>query len=312
VTTAIAHPNIALIKYWGKVPGAGNVPASPSLSITLDRLATTTTVRTSDHDALCINGEPSDDAKVLRWLERLRSQYSVPPLSIDSSNNFPTGAGLASSASGFAALITAINAHCGLGLDAASCSALARQGSGSAARSLFGGFAMLAPPAWQATPLFDSTHWPLSVVIAITDTGRKAVSSSVGMERSRTTSPFYPAWIEQATDSFNGARLAIESRDFTTLARLAEQSTLDMHAVMLSSRPPLLYWNGTSVALMRRIMTLRESGIPVFFTIDAGPQIKAVCLPDAASAVEAALAGIEGVRQLVKTGLGTGARVIDG
>lgn len=311
MTTAIAHPNIALIKYWGKIPEAGNVPASPSLSITLDQLATTTRVTTSDRDSLRINGETSDDAKVFRWLERLRAQFSVPPLSIDTRNNFPTGAGLASSASGFAALITAINAHCGLGLDRETCSGLARQGSGSAARSLFGGFAMLTPPAWTATPLFDATHWPLSVIIAITDTGRKAVSSSAGMERSRTTSPFYPAWIEQTNASFDAARRAVETRDFATLARLAEQSTLDMHAVMLSSRPPLLYWNGTSVALMQRIMALRESGVPVFFTIDAGPQIKAVCLPDAARDVENALATVDGVRQLVTTRLGTGARIVD-
>ena len=311
MTTAIAHPNIALIKYWGKAPGPLNIPASPSLSITLDQLATTTRVTTQQRDRFVLNGVETDDRKVAAWLTHLRTHLSIPGLSIETTNNFPTGAGLASSASGFAALITAINAHCGLGLDATACSSLARQGSGSAARSLFGGFVELHAPEWCATPLFDAAHWPLNVVIAITDTGRKAVSSSVGMERSRTTSPYYPAWIKQTEVMFDEAREAIRERDFDLLARLSEQSTLNMHALMLSSQPPLLYWNGVSVVLMHRITALRDSGVPVFFTIDAGPQIKAVCLPEAVDVVESALREVEGVRQLVRAKLGGGARVVN-
>lgn len=311
MTTAVAHPNIALIKYWGKATLPGNIPASPSLSITLDTLATTTRIKAADADELFLNDARTVDAKVSGWLATLRRTYDIPQLRIETSNNFPTGAGLASSASGFAALVTAINAHCGLGLDISTCSALARQGSGSAARSLFGGFTGLTGPAWQATPLFDATHWPLQVVIAITDTGRKSVSSSTGMERSRTTSPFYPAWIDGVQNSYDAAHRAISRRDFAALASLAEQSTLDMHAVMLSSRPPLLYWNGTSVALMQRIWSLREQGVPVFFSIDAGPQIKAVCLPEASGEVEAALSAVPGVQRLVTTALGSGARIVD-
>ncbi len=262
-------------------------------------------------DQLRINGELSDDVKVLRWLASLREHFSIPPIHIDTANNFPTGAGLASSASGFAALIVAINAHCQLGLATESCSGWARQGSGSAARSLFGGFATLKPPNWQASPLLDAKDWPLSIIIAITDTGRKAVSSSAGMERSRNTSPFYPAWIEQTKTMFHAALDAVQAHDFSALATLAERSTLNMHAVMLSSQPTLLYWNGTSIALMQRISALRDSGVPVFFTIDAGPQIKAVCLPEAADIVAKSLGEVAGVRQLVRTGLGAGARVVD-
>lgn len=311
MTTAIAHPNIALIKYWGKAPGPLNIPASPSLSITLDQLTTTTSVTTQSHDRFVLNGMEADDPKVAAWLTNLRTHLDIPGLSIETTNNFPTGAGLASSASGFAALITAINAHCKLGLDATACSSLARQGSGSAARSLFGGFVELRAPEWCATPLFDAAHWPLSVIIAVTDTGRKAISSSVGMERSRTTSPYYPAWITQTGVLFDEAREAIRLRNFSVLTRLSERSTLDMHALMLSSQPPLLYWNGVSVALMHRITKLRESGVPVFFTIDAGPQIKAVCLPEAMDVVESALREVDGVRQLVRTKLGSGARVVN-
>jgi diphosphomevalonate decarboxylase len=131
------------------------------------------------------------------------------------------------------------------------------------------------------------------------------------MERSRTTSPYYAPWIASTGVLFNEAREAIRLRDFAALARLSEQSTLNMHALMLSSQPPLLYLNGTSVALMHRIMALRESQVPVFFTIDAGPQIKAVCLPEAVGEVESALRGVDGVRQLVRTNLGGGARVVD-
>jgi diphosphomevalonate decarboxylase len=311
VTTAIAHPNIALIKYWGKVPGSDNVPASPSLSITLDTLMTKTTVVTATVDSLVFNGEASTDAKIDRFLLALRAEHEIPPLLIETSNNFPTGAGLASSASGFAALITALNAHCGLGFDATQCSSWARRGSGSAARSLFGGYATLEPPQWHATPLLSASAWPLTVVIAITETSRKSVSSTAGMERSRTTSPFYDAWLKSTTSDFGQACRAVIEQDFHGLAELSVRSALSMHAVMLSSTPPLLYWNPASVAVIQRLLSLRETGLAVFFTIDAGPQIKAVCLPDAVTAVMSALRDVPGVRQLVQTGLGGPARVID-
>jgi diphosphomevalonate decarboxylase len=311
VTTAVAHPNIALVKYWGKVPEADNIPASPSLSITLDTLRTQTKIETSDADRIIINGKSVDDEKITKFLAKLRRDHSVPPLTIDTDNNFPTGAGLASSASGFAALITAINAHCRLGLSREDCSTWARRGSGSAARSLCGGFSTLTAPHWHAQGLLDADAWPLRVVIAITDAARKSVSSTAGMERSRLTSPFYAAWLLSTREAYDSARQAVLTQNFDALATIAQASALNMHAVMLSSQPPLMYWNAGTMAAMQRLTSLREQGVPVFFTIDAGPQIKAVCQPDVAERVERILHETPGILGVTTTGLGPAARVID-
>ncbi|MGK0261221.1 MAG: diphosphomevalonate decarboxylase, partial [Candidatus Azotimanducaceae bacterium] len=170
MATATAHPNIALVKYWGKQDKPGNFPATPSLSITLDTLATETTVVKSDQDSFHLAGSQVKDAKVTKFLAGLRGHFDVPPLAIETQNNFPTGAGLASSASGFAALITAINEECGLGLEVELASEWARMGSASAARSMFGGYVSLVPPLWRAQPTAPASHWPLAVVVAITST----------------------------------------------------------------------------------------------------------------------------------------------
>lgn len=304
---AHAHPNIALIKYWGKAPGPGNVPATPSLSITLDTLITTTEVSEAGADAVRLNGRPVQDAKIESCLDTLRSRYHVPPLAISTSNNFPTAAGLASSASGFAALVTAIDALCELGMTPAERSDFARRASGSAARSVFGGFVALSGPQWQAYPLLSAEEWPLRVVIAVTDTASKAVSSSEGMRRSAATSPYYPAWVDSTREDFAAALAMVESRNFEALAQLAEHSCLKMHGLMLATRPGLVYWNATTLNCLHRIRGLREDGVAVFFTIDAGPQVKAVCTPESEAQVRDALGAIPGVADLISTGLGPGA-----
>jgi diphosphomevalonate decarboxylase len=307
-TIACAHPNIALIKYWGKAPRPGNVPAAPSLSITLDSLATRTAVDDAATDSFELNGQAIDDPKLAACLADLRTRYDVRPLAIRSTNNFPTAAGLASSASGFAALVTAVDAHCGLGMDPSTRSIFARRASGSAARSIFGGFVALEGPDWAATPLLDPNAWPLRVVIAVTAAGPKPVASSAGMRRSM-DSPYYPAWVSSTHDDFRAARERIAAHDFAGLAELAEYSCLKMHGLMLASRPALLYWNSATLACLHRIRELRAAGIPVFFTVDAGPQVKAVCLPERAATVRTALAELPGVIEILEAGLGDGARL---
>lgn len=307
-TIACAHPNIALIKYWGKAPGPGNVPAAPSLSVTLDTLATRTEIADAAVDTFELNGRATADPKLAACLADLRAHHAVPPLAIRSRNNFPTAAGLASSASGFAALVTAVDAHCRLGMDAATRSVFARRASGSAARSIFGGFVALEGPAWAAAPILDADDWPLRVVVAVTAAGPKSVASSAGMRLSM-ESPYYPAWVSSTHDDFRVALELVRARDFAGLADLAEYSCLKMHGLMLASRPGLLYWNGATMACLHRIRELRAAGLPVFFTVDAGPQVKAVCLPDAAGPVQAALAELPGVIEILEAGLGGGARV---
>ena len=310
MTIAHAHPNIALVKYWGKQEKAGNLPATPNLSITLAGLTTVTQVEDGTTDHLVLNGETSQDPKLQGWLNTRRDTFDVPPLHIDTGNDFPTSAGLASSASGFAALITAINAHCELGLNQEMCSDWARKGSASAARSILGGFVALVPPQWQAVRLASQEQWPLEVVVAVTSNEAKSVSSGEGMERSRLTSPYYKAWLRDAATDFAAGSQAINDKDFQGLAAVAELNCLKMHSLMLTSQPTLSYWTPASVACMDRVRALREEGEDVFFTVDAGPQIKAVCLPGSADTVAAALAETPGVINIIRSPLGHGARVV--
>jgi diphosphomevalonate decarboxylase len=310
-TTALAHPNIALIKYWGKQGKQGNLPATPNLSITLSNLTTTTSIQEHEKDEFHLNGKQLKDSKIERWLSTMRSAFEVPQLIIKTDNNFPTSAGLASSASGFAALITAINTHCNLGLDQETRSIWARQGSASAARSIHGGFVALVPPYWGAIGLAPAAHWPLEVVVAITSRDQKAVKSTTGMQRSEQTSPFYDAWLGGAIDDYGTAAKAIEMRDFNQLAGVAELNCLKMHSLMLTSIPTLSYWKPASLACMDCIRELRDQGHEVFFTIDAGPQIKAICSKKSRQAVSAALAKVPGVLEIINCTLGEGARILE-
>lgn len=322
--TALAHPNIALVKYWGKRDDALNLPASGSLSITLDALRTRTFVRFDPalaEDDIVLNGrgDPAESRKIGAFLDLFRRRKGITARArVISDNDFPTGAGLASSASGYAALAAAASRALDLELDARALSVLARRGSGSAARSIFGGFVEMAAGTRAdgedacATPLLPAEAWPLSVVIAITTHDAKATSSRVGMDLSRRTSPFYRDWIASGAGDLDAARSAVRSRDFDKLAAISEASCLAMHAVMLSTRPGLIYWNGATVECMQQVRSLRERDrLGVFFTIDAGPQVKAVCLPEAAAPVADALRATPGVQALILSGLGQGARVLE-
>ena len=309
--TALAHPNIALVKYWGKRAGKTNIPATPSLSITLDTLVTRTSVRESEQDQVEINGTVVSDKKIQDFLIQLRAAYSLPPLSIESFSNFPTSAGLASSASGFAGLLTAIDAAFRLEMSTTERSIWARRGSGSAARSIFGGFTSLEEENgdWCARNVLPMGAWPLKVVIAITSETAKNVGSTEGMERSKQTSPYYGAWTESTKSDHAAGLLAVSQQDFSRLASVAESSCLKMHALMLSSQPPLSYWNGATVETIAAVRELQGAGISVFFTIDAGPQVKALCQEDATDIVVDRLASVPGVLRTLVCGLGPGAYV---
>ncbi len=321
---ARAHSNIALIKYWGKRDGALNIPAVGSISVTIDALSTETTVSFRDdlvRDELVIAGASADARRVSALLDLVRTRAGIEQHAlVESSNDFPTGAGLASSASGFAALAVAASAAAGLSLDARELSILARRGSGSAARSIFGGVVELHTGIRDdgadsfAEPILSSAEWPLSIVVAITELGEKSVNSTVGMGESSLTSPFYPAWVETGETDLAGMRSAIAARDIARVGELAEYSCLKLHALMMSTRPALLYWNAATVAAIHTVRELRGGpgggGIPVYFTIDAGPQLKALCLPEHAAMVADALGRVPGVHETRTSALGDGARLI--
>lgn len=318
--TAIAHPNIALVKYWGKRDAARNLPAVGSLSITLEAMRARTSVQFDPAwrtDTVLLNGreEPETARRVTACLDLLRRQAGVTyGARVESGNDFPTGAGLASSAAGFAALLTAAAAALGLRLAPGELAEAARIGSGSAPRSLFGGFVLLrnlADGNVACEPWLDAGEWPLRVVIAITQEGPKEVGSRDGMSASRDTSPFYGEWLRSHAADLAAGMHCVQQRDFDGLAEVAEHNCLKMHAIMMTTRPPLLYWSPATLACLQAVRELRRAGTPVFFTIDAGPQVKAVCQPQAVAAVAAALAAVPGVSRLIESGLGAGARLVN-
>jgi diphosphomevalonate decarboxylase len=319
--TAIAHPNVALVKYWGKSDVERNLPAVGSLSITLDGLTTTTRVRfdeslPGDRFRFAGGEAPVMARRVTACLDELRRRIGAAAFAeVESDNDFPTAAGLASSASGFAALVVAADAALGAGLPPAELAEIARLASGSAARSIFGGFVELlladGGSRTETRQILEPAMWPLAVAVAVTASGPKAVGSTDGMLLTERTSPYYPAWVASSPADLAEARSAIERRDFDALAAASESSCLKMHGVMLSSRPGLVYWNGATVDCIHQIRGLRSLGVPVFFTIDAGPQVKAVCLPESFERVHRELAGVPGVERVLVSRLGGGARVVE-
>ena len=316
--SAVAHPNVALVKYWGKRKAAGNLPAAGSLSLTLGHLSTRTTVRFNrdlGQDSLTLNGGRSrrDLPRVRDCLAPLRQRAgNAWPAAVESVNDFPTGAGLASSASGMAALALAAAAALGVSDDLALVGGAAMAGSGSAPRSLHGGIVLLSINAageWECRSLLEPDEWPLKVAVAVTASGPKAMDSRSAMQLTRRNSPFYAAWLRGQDADLEEACRSIRHRDFERLSQLAEHNCLKMHASMLGARPGVLYFNGATVECMHRVRDLARAGSPVFFTVDAGPQVKAVCLPEALDEVAEALRQVPGVLEVLTGGLGAGARI---
>ncbi|KTR83918.1 diphosphomevalonate decarboxylase [Leucobacter chromiiresistens] len=312
--TARAFPNIALVKYWGKQDEDLILPVAGSLSLTLDAFPTTTTVALdagARSDAFALNGaEASSDAtrRVTRFLDRVRELAgSEARAVVTSTNEAPTGAGLASSASGFAALATAAAAAYGLDLDRRDLSRLARRGSGSASRSLVDGLAV-----WHAG---DDAHSyaegvsgpDMRMVIVTVDTAQKAVSSRAAMRRSALTSPFFPAWISSTEESLAAMLEACAADDFTRVGRITETHALRMHAVIQSCDPPIRYLAPTSVAVFDAVAALRDQGLEAYATADAGPNVAVIVRPDQAEDLRDALQGFGSVRLV---GAGAGAQLV--
>src|SRR4051794_8341673 len=289
---ARANTNIALVKYWGKRDAALNLPAVGSLSLTLDGLSTRTSVvfGKSDADTLQLNGAPADAravGRIAKFLDLVRERAGIRErAAVDSSNDFPTAAGLASSASAFAALALAATRAAGLSLSDRELSILARRGSGSAARSIFGGFVeMHRGDAADGSDSFAepiATDWDVRLVIAATTQGPKSTLSTDGMRHTAETSPYYDAWVNMSERDLATARDAIARRDLQALGEVTEASCLSMHASAMAARPAVLYFIGATIEGYRTIQELRKSGVPAWFTCDAGPHVKA--LTDAANA----------------------------
>lgn len=306
--TVSAAANIALIKYWGKQERDGNQPATASLSIGLEDLRTTTTLefsKTGQHQVE-FEGDAQAQERIVQFLKNVCKQYEIPGhFHVISENNFPTGTGLASSASGFAALALGMNELVNLNLSRQSTSQLARKGSGSAARSVYGGFVEVIPADdAMAVRVMSAENWPLSVIVGITNSAPKSIGSTEAMKRTAVSSPYYPAWLKTHVADMNEAKLAIADKDFEKLADISEHNSLKMHGTIMTSRPPVLYWLPATLAVMHEVQQLRRTGTPAFFTIDAGAQVKVICPPEYSDVVNSRLRTIPGVEKTIKTRVG--------
>jgi diphosphomevalonate decarboxylase len=315
--TALAFPNIALIKYWGNRDQALRLPANDSLSFNLGDLRTTTSVEFDPHlaqDEISIDGHPvSSQAyeRVVHHLDRLsdlvagggngRSMSQRLHARVVSSNTFPMGVGIASSASGFAALTLAACTALGLHKSEAELSGLARLGSGSACRSIPGGFV-----SWHdhyAVSIAPPHHWALNDVIAVVADRHKSVGSTEGHALAD-TSPLQGARVADTPRRFEQCQQAILNCDFEALAEVIEQDALLMHAVIMTSQPSLLYWLPATVSVIMAVRELRANGVPVAFTVDAGPNVHCICEAHVVKQVKQALWQIEGVRDVIQSGVG--------
>jgi diphosphomevalonate decarboxylase len=319
IAKARARANIALAKYWGKADVELNLPAVPSISVTLDPLITETTVELRANlaqDEFMLNGTAAlggELKRAIELLDRVRALAGTKlKARVESKNQFPTASGLASSASGFAALAAAARKAAGLPFDAAATSALARQSSASAARSVLGGFVELpagkpGDASLAAHQLAPADHWALAIVVAVTAEGRKSVGSTDGMTHTKVTSPYYESWVEAAPALADEVRAGLLAHDFARVGRAMEQSTLAFHACALAADPGLLYFQPATLAAFAKVRELRAEGVtPVYATMDAGPHVKALCHASDAVAVSRALSGVPGVLRTLLAAPGPG------
>lgn len=283
---AVANPNIALIKYWGKVDERLNLPATASISMTLDIFPTTTTVEISENlnqDQVSLNDKvasKSFSGAVSRFLDLVRTRAGTESRAIvQTQNSVPTAAGLASSASGFAALALAASKAYGLDLNPSQLSALARRGSGSASRSIFPGYAI-----WNlgeddtsfARPL-PKPQLELALVVVVLNAREKKISSRAAMNLTRDTSPFYDAWLASSKRDLQDFQTAFTGNNFTAIGQIVERNALRMHATSLGANPPVRYLSAESFAVLDYLEELRGQGLAGYATMDAGPNVKVLC-----------------------------------
>jgi len=318
IVKARAFANIALVKYWGKMAGGDNLPATSSISLALDVLATKTRVERirGSHDRATLNGTPADLSsrkRISKYMDLWRQRGLISGhFDVLSSNSFPTAAGLASSASGFAALAKALSGFADKSISMTELSRLARIGSGSAARSIPGGLAALPSTKNSAARLILSEEKvPFGMVIAVVEQREKEYSSRVAMEMSRRTSPYYKSWLSRSRRDYKLMLSAIRRNDFTLIGETCEQNALCMHACMMATKPSLVYWTPATVRLIHQCQKMRSAGTEVYFTIDAGPNVALLCSRDEVSRVASRIRRIEGVKSALAGRPAGAAEIVD-
>ncbi len=319
--TSRACSNLATIKYWGNRDDALRLPVNGSLSLNLDGLTTTTTVEFNDAlsgDVVIIGseqvaGKPAE--RVSHFLDHVRKIAGKPTFArVESANNFPMGAGIASSASAFAALALAASTAIGLHLSERELTTLARLGSGSASRSIPGGFVEwhvgTSHETSYAETFAPADHWPLVDLIAIVSTKHKETGSTEGHSIAA-TSPFQTARVADAPERIRQCKNAILSRDFEAFADVTERDSTLMHAVMMTGNPALFYWQPASLAVMESVRNWRKAGNPICYTLDAGANVHCLTLAANADSLQEKLGRIEGVTKVLRAGVGGAATLLD-
>lgn len=322
-TTFRAYTNIALIKYWGKRHHELFLPVTSSLSLTLDQFYTDTKLSwntDSNEDTFTLNGHIQDkDAidKVSRFIHMFRDLSGIQKaVHVESTNHVPTAAGLASSASAFAALASSANDLFQTNLSSQELSTYARRGSGSATRSLFGGFTMWHKGEGDDSDssyaeMIDEAAWDIGMLVVMINKQQKKISSRVGMEHTIQTSPFYELWPQTVAQDLEAIIPAIKSQDFNTIGKIAEHNAMKMHATIIAADPSMTYWEPESITAMNIVRELRESGIDCYFTMDAGPNIKVLCRLSQAEQIKKAFMTAFSQDRLVITGPGKAPHKID-
>ncbi|XWX05011.1 diphosphomevalonate decarboxylase [Aggregatilineales bacterium SYSU G02658] len=316
-----AHPNIAFIKYWGNVDDRLKLPTNSSISMNLGSIYTQTSVEwdaSLESDRLTLNdvvqtGEALH--RVVRHLDLLRERLGVQTNAhVVSANNFPMGAGIASSASSFAALTVAAVKAAQVDISERELTTLARIGSGSAARSVPAGFVEWhkgdSHETSYAETIFAPDHWDLVDVVAVVSTHHKRTGSEAGHPTAR-TSVLQSARVADAERRVSMCRHALSTRDFDELAAVVELDSNLMHAVMMTSQPPLFYWEPASVQIMKDVQAWRAAGLPVCYTLDAGPNVHCLCESSVVDELVTRLRQNDGILDIKQTSVGGGAVVLD-
>lgn len=285
--TVRANSNIALVKYWGKKNSKLKTPLNNSISLTLDSLYTTTSIEISDIDQVFFSDHEvtqNEKNKIISLVDIIRSDFKIDKkVLINTKNNFPTASGLASSASGFAALAYAVDKVFELNLSNKEISKYARLGSGSASRSIYGGFAEWLKGDNEdgsdsyAIQIKDENHWDISMLVVVVDDNKKDTGSTEGMDLTVKTCPFYPAWLETINHDLNEVRKGIINKDLEKVGLIMEHNCLKMHATMMTTIPSVIYWKPSTLEIIQKIKELRTQGINCYFTIDAGANVKILC-----------------------------------
>ncbi|MBD3202672.1 diphosphomevalonate decarboxylase [Candidatus Woesearchaeota archaeon] len=318
--SAKANPNFALVKYWGKRDEKLKLPQNSSISLTVSDFFTHTTIEFSEkyeRDELVLNKKKylpknKEYENIKEFLNQARKISGTSlRAKVVSKNNFPTSAGFASSASGFSALATAVNQALSLKLGKKGLSILARMGSGSASRSIFSGFS-----EWKkgkkkdgsdcfAVQLKDNNYWnDIRIIACIISKKKKSIKSRKAMRETVKTSPMYGCWLENIENDLEKTRHAIEKKDFSLLGKTAEHNCLKMHSLMWTTIPPIIYQEPKTIEIIKKVFEMRDNGLECYFTMDAGPQVKILCLRRSVPAIIENILGIAKERFVLKPGRG--------